>query len=123
MTGKEEYSILKDYIKEHARSYKESGDKIVFSCLFHDDATPSASMKIGRSGRPIIYCSVCGKIYDKIRRDAGLWREPCNDRFSPFEKFLHLCDEYILNYEISEEQTGESKAAQFAKDYSRSQQT
>ena len=104
MNGWEEFNVLRDYIKAHARSYKESGDKIVFSCLFHDDATPSASMKIGRSGQPISYCSVCGKIHSKLKKSAGLWREPHNDTYSSFEKFLYF--NKVCEYDYVDFSTG-----------------
>ncbi len=62
MTGQEEFTALEQYIRSRSSKVKRSGSGIVFNCFYHNDNLPCASMKIGRNGMPMCYCSVCGSI-------------------------------------------------------------
>lgn len=99
MTGQEEFTALEQYIRSRSSKVKRSGNGIVFNCFYHNDNLPSASMKIGRNGMPMCYCSVCGSIYHQLKKDAGLWQDKADSGgFTPFEKFLYYNteDEYKM---------------------------
>ena len=99
MTGQEEFTALEQYIRSRSSKVKRSGNGIIFNCFYHNDNLPSASMKIGRNGMPMCYCSVCGSIYHQLKKDAGLWQDKSDSGgFTPFEKFLYYNteDEYKM---------------------------
>ena len=99
MTGQEELTALEQYIRSRSSKVKRSGNGIIFNCFYHNDNLPSASMKIGRNGMPMCYCSVCGSIYHQLKKDAGLWQDKSDSGgFTPFEKFLYYNteDEYKM---------------------------
>ena len=99
MTGQEEFTALEQYIRSRSSKVKRSGNGIVFNCFYHNDNLPSASMKFGRNGMPMCYCSVCGSIYHQLKKDAGLWQDKSDSGgFTPFEKFLYYNteDEYKM---------------------------
>ncbi len=112
MTGQEEYFELEKYVKMHSHKVRMSGNGIIFSCLYHDDAMPSASLKMGRNGYPISYCSVCGSIYRQLKKDAGLWQDKVGgEEFTPFEKFLYYNTEE--EYEMYDYVTGKYLCSHF----------
>lgn len=100
VTGQEEYSELEKYIRMHSSKVRKCGNGIVFNCLYHNDSVPSASLKMGRNGYPLSYCSVCGSIYHQLKKDAGLWQDKAHssEEYTPFEKFLYYNseDEYKM---------------------------
>ena len=99
MTGQEEFTALEQYIRSRSSKVIRSGNGIIFNCFYHNDNLPSASMKIGRNGMPMCYCSVCGSIYHQLKKDAGLWQDKADSGgFTPFEKFLYYNteDEYKM---------------------------
>lgn len=99
LTGQEEFTALEQYIRSHSSKVKRSGNGIVFNCFYHNDTMPSASIKMGRNGMPMCYCSVCGSIYHQLKKDAGLWQDKADSGgFTPFEKFLYYNteDEYKM---------------------------
>ena len=90
MTGQEEFTALEQYIRSRSSKVKRSGNGIIFNCFYHNDNLPSASMKIGRNGMPMCYCSVCGSIYHQLKKDAGLWQDKSDSGgFTQFEKYLY----------------------------------
>lgn len=99
MTGQEEFYALEKYVKMHSSKVRRCGNGITFCCPYHNDSVPSASLKMGRNGYPLSYCSVCGSIYHQLKKDAGLWQDKADSGgFTPFEKFLYYNteDEYKM---------------------------
>lgn len=99
MNGQEEYDILERYIRSRSSKVKNNGNGIVFNCFYHSDNNPSGSMKMGRNNKPLCYCSVCGSIYNKLKKDAGLWTDKLEgENYSNFEKFIYY--NYETEYKI-----------------------
>ena len=71
-----EYRALEQYVRASSKKVIAVRNGIRFCCLYHNDKEPSASLSIGN--KCISYCQVCGKIHQRLLKDAGLWKECSN---------------------------------------------
>lgn len=89
MTVEEEYRKEETYIRANSKKVKNTTNGISYCCLYHDDNVPSASHVL-KNGKVLDYCSVCGNIHIKLKKDSGAWEEYCSkEKYSKFETFLY----------------------------------
>lgn len=74
MTPQEEYRDTERYIRSKSKKVIPYKNGIRYCCLYHDDKAESAFLTL-ENEKVLHYCHVCGSIYHRCKKDAGLWTE------------------------------------------------
>ncbi len=74
MTPQEEYRETERFIRSRSKKVVPYKNGIRYCCLYHDDKTESAFLTLGND-KVLHYCQVCGSIYHRCKKDAGLWTD------------------------------------------------
>lgn len=74
MTPQEEYRDTERYIRSRSKKVIPYKNGIRYCCLYHDDKAESAFLTL-ENDKVLHYCHVCGSIYHRCKKDAGLWTE------------------------------------------------
>lgn len=72
--AEEEYRTVENYVRSESTMVIEIPNGIKFCCLYHLDKNASAYLARGKI-RPVGYCHVCGKIYSRLSKDAGIRKQ------------------------------------------------
>lgn len=72
MTAQEEYRDTERYIRSKSKKVIPYKNGIRYCCLYHDDKAESAFLT-SENEKVLHYCHVCGSIYHRCKKDAGLW--------------------------------------------------
>ena len=74
MTPQEEYRDTERYIRSRSKKVIPYKNGIRYCCLYHDDKAESAFLTL-ENEKVLHYCHVCGSIYHRCKKDAGLWTD------------------------------------------------
>lgn len=74
MTPQEEYRGTERYIRSRSKKVIPYKNGIRYCCLYHDDKAESAFLTL-ENEKVLHYCHVCGSIYHRCKKDAGLWTD------------------------------------------------
>ena len=74
MTPQEEYRDTERYIRSRSKKVIPYKNGIRYCCLYHDDKAESAFLTL-KNEKVLHYCHVCGSIYHRCKKDAGLWTD------------------------------------------------
>ena len=74
MTPQEEYRDTERYIRSRSKKVSPYKNGIRYCCLYHDDKAESAFLTL-ENEKVLHYCHVCGSIYHRCKKDAGLWTD------------------------------------------------
>lgn len=74
MTPQEEYRETERFIRAESKKVVSYKNGIRYRCLYHDDKTESAFLSM-KNNKVLHYCHVCGSIYLRAKKDAGLWED------------------------------------------------
>lgn len=72
MTAQEEYRDTERYILSKSKKVIPYKNGIRYCCLYHDDKAESAFLTL-ENEKVLHYCHVCGSIYHRCKKAAGLW--------------------------------------------------
>lgn len=72
MTAQEEYRDTERYIRSKSKKVIPYKNGIRYCCLYHDDKAESAFLTL-ENEKVLHYCHVCGSIYHRCKKAAGLW--------------------------------------------------
>lgn len=74
MTPQEEYRDTERFIRSRSKKVIPYKNGIRYCCLYHDDKAESAFLTL-ENEKVLHYCHVCGSIYHRCKKDAGLWTD------------------------------------------------
>lgn len=72
MTAQEEYRDTERYIRSKSKKVIPYKNGIRYCCLYHNDKAESAFLTL-ENEKVLHYCHVCGSIYHRCKKAAGLW--------------------------------------------------
>lgn len=74
MTPQEEYRETERFIRVNSKKVVPYKNGIRYCCLYHNDKEESAFLTL-KNEKVLHYCHVCGSIYHRCKKDAGLWTD------------------------------------------------